>query len=261
LNAEGYLPVPGGLIFRWERPRQRKVAIGGFLLASAALHALCFYLFQVVYPPAISLLPPPAQVSLIAPTSDDARAFLNWLEAEDPALAARTERPADARAFQLPKLAHVPSYLAVPPKLKERPAREISHAAPSAMPPAPVSVAPTANSAPPVLASTVVIFSDELGELPVTCPESKFQASLRRDAPESARFRVAVDSLGIVRYSFLEQSSGDAALDEQARHYLVLCRFAMGENPHSGDALTWATATFEFGTDLKMPSNAVERVP
>jgi hypothetical protein len=64
-----------------------------------------------------------------------------------------------------------------------------------------------------------------------------------------------------VRYSFLEQSSGDAALDEQARHYLVLCRFALGENPHSGDALTWATATFEFGTDLKMPPNAVERVP
>ena len=253
--------MPGGLLFRWERPRQRKVAIAGFLLASAALHALCFYLFQVVYPPAISLLPPPAQVSLIAPTSDDARAFLNWLDAEDPALATRTERPVDARAFQLPKLAHIPSYLAVPPRLKELPARGSSRAAPSAMPPAPVPVAPAANSVPPVLASTVLIFSDELGELPVTRPELIFQASLRRDAPESARFRVAVDSLGVVRYSFLEQSSGDAALDEQARRYLVLCRFARGEHPHSDDALTWATATFEFGTDLKMPPKATEHVP
>ena len=171
------------MLFRWERPRQRKVAIAGFLLASAALHALCFYLFQVVYPPAISLLPPPAQVSLIAPTSDDARAFLNWLDAEDPALATRTERPADARAFQLPKLAHIPSYLAVPAKLKKLPAARISQAAPSAMPPAPVPVAPTANSPPPVLASTVLIFSDELGELPVTRPELIFRASLRRDAP------------------------------------------------------------------------------
>ncbi len=72
-------------------------AIAGFLLASAALHALCFYLFQVVYPPAISLLPPPAQVSVIAPTSDDARAFLNWLDAEDPALASQT-RAARGRA-------------------------------------------------------------------------------------------------------------------------------------------------------------------
>jgi len=129
------------------------------------------------------------------------------------------------------------------------------------MPPVPVPVAPAANSAAPVLASTVLIFSDELGELPVTRPKSVFEASSRRDAPESARFRVAVDSLGIVRYSFLEQSSGDAALDEQARHYLVLCRFARGEHSHSGDALTWATATFEFGTDLKMPPNAAELVP
>ena len=122
-----------------------EIAIAGFLLASAALHALCFYLFQVVYPPAISLLPPPAQVSLIAPTSNDAQAFLNWLDAEDPALAAQTERPADARAFQLPKLAHVPSYLAVPPKLKELPARGMSHAAPAAMPAAPVLVAAASN--------------------------------------------------------------------------------------------------------------------
>jgi hypothetical protein len=261
VNAESYAPVPGGLLFRWERPRRRKVAIAGFLLASAALHALCFYLFQVVYPPAISLLPPPAQVSVIAPTSDEARTFLNWLDAEDPALASRTQRPADARAFQLPKVAHVPSYLAVPSKLKELPPRRKSHAVPSAMPPAPVPVPAAANPGPPLLASTVLIFSDGLDELPVTHPELKFQASLRRDAPESARFRVAVDSLGIVRYSFLEQSSGDASLDEQARHYLALCRFAMGEGPASGGALIWATATLEFGTDLKMPPAAAERVP
>jgi hypothetical protein len=261
VNAESYAPVPSGLLFRWERPRRRKVAIAGFLLASAVLHALCFYLFQVVYPPAISLLPPPAQVSVIAPTSDEARTFLNWLDAEDPALASRTQRPADARAFQLPKVAHVPSYLAVPPKLKELPPRRMSHAAPSAMPPAPVPVAAAASPAPPLLAPTALIFSDDLGELPVTHPELKFQASLRRDAPESARFRIAVDSLGIVRYSFLEQSSGDASLDEQSRHYLALCRFAMGERPESGGALTWATATLEFGTDLKMPPNATERVP
>ena len=79
--------------------------------------ALCFYLFQVVYAPAISVLPPPAQVSLIAPTSEEARTFLTWLEAEDPALASQTQRSADARAFQLPKLAHLPSYVAFPPQL------------------------------------------------------------------------------------------------------------------------------------------------
>lgn len=261
MSAESYASgAPGGLLFHWERPRRRKVAIAGFLVASAALHALCFYLFQVVYPPAISLLPPPAQVSLIAPTSTEARTFLSWLEAEDPALASQTQRPADARAFQLPKVAHLPSYLAVPPKLKELPTRKISPAAPSAMPPAPVPVAAAPNPAPPVPAPTVLIFSDSLRDVPATHPEWKFRPTLR-DAPESARFRIAIDSLGAVRYSFLEQSSGDGALDEQARQALALCRFALGEKAPPYDALTWTSATFEFGTDLIMPANPAERAP
>ncbi|MGI8956044.1 MAG: energy transducer TonB [Chthoniobacterales bacterium] len=261
MSAGSYAsPAPGGLLFHWERPRRRKVAIAGFLAASAALHALCFYLFQVVYPPAISLLPPPAQVSLIAPTSTEARTFLNWLAAEDPALASQTQRPADARAFQLPKVAHVPSYLTFPPRLKELPARKIAAAAPSAMPPAPVPAAVASTSAPPLPAPTSLIFSGDLHELSVTHPELKFRASVR-DAPESARFRVAIDSLGAVRFSFLEQSSGDGALDEQARQALALCRFTMGSNAPASDTLTWATATFAFGTDLTMPPGAAERAP
>jgi hypothetical protein len=260
VSAPSYAQPPGSLLFRWERPRRRRFAIAGFLLASVGLHALCFYLFQVVYPPAISLLPPPAQVSVIAPTSDEARTFLNWLNAEDPALASQTQRPADARAFQLPKLAHVPSYIGVPPKLKESPPPRFVPIVPSAMPPAPVPVAPAANPAPPLLAPTALVFSDALRDRSVSQPNLRFRASLR-EAPQSARFRVAVDSLGVVRYSFLEQSSGDAALDEQARHYLVLCRFPSGEGGTSNHGLTWATANFEFGTDLELPPSAAERAP
>ncbi|CAN5590136.1 hypothetical protein BH18VER2_BH18VER2_11770 [soil metagenome] len=260
MSAESYATGPDGLLFHWEGPRRRKVAIAGFLVASVALHALCFYLFQVVYPPAISLLPPPAQVNLIAPTSAEARTFLSWLEADDPALASQTQRPADARAFQLPKLAHVPSYLAVPPKLKELPAPRISPIAPSAMPPGPVPVAVASPASPAQPAPTVLIFSDALRGLPVTHQELKFRTSLR-DAPQSVHFRIAVDSLGTVRYAFLEQSSGDPALDEQARHSLALCRFEMKPKPGPDDALTWATASFEFGTDLAVPPGAAERAP
>jgi len=128
------------------------------------------------------------------------------------------------------------------------------------MPPGPVPVAPAVKTVPPLQAPTGLIFSDGLRELPVTHPELKFRASLR-DAPESARFRVAVDSLGTVRYSFLEQSSGDPALDEQARDYLALCRFTRSRNPGSDDRLIWATATLEFGTDLEMPPSAAEPAP
>ena len=121
MTAQAQARAPGDLLFHWERPRRRKLAIAGFLVLSAALHAFGFYIFQVVYPPPIALLPPPAQVTLIAPTSPEARTFLNWLSAEDPALASQTQRPSDARAFQLPKLAHIPSYVAVKPQLKNFP--------------------------------------------------------------------------------------------------------------------------------------------
>ncbi len=258
MSASSLAQPPGSLLFRWERPRRRRFAIIGFLLASAALHALCFYLFQVVYPPAISLLPPPAQISVIAPTSREARTFLNWLNAEDPALASQTQRSADARAFQLPKLAHVPSYLSVPPMLKELPSPRVVRHVPAAMPPAPVPDAPAPKPIAPVVAPTVLYFSDPLRDLVVAHPDLKFRAS-SREAPQSARFRLAVDSLGVVRYTFLEQSSGDAALDAQARHDLALSRFQMGTRPLRD--LVWATATFEFGTDLELPPGSAERAP
>jgi len=258
VSAPSLAQPPGGLLFRWERPRQRRYAIAGFLVASAALHALCFYLFQVVYPPAISLLPPPAQVSVIAPTSREARTFLSWLNAEDPALASQTQRSADARAFQLPKLAHVPSYIAVPPALKDLPPRRVVLAVPDALSPGPVRVAPAPRSIPPLVAPSALYFSDPLLGLLVAHPDLKFRA-LTREAPQSARFRLAVDSLGVVRYTFLEQSSGDAALDAQARRDLALSRFQPALDKRKD--LVWATATFEFGTDLELPPAAAARAP
>lgn len=239
----------GPLLFHWERARRRRFAIAGFILASLGLHALCFLLFQVIYPPTIALLPPPARVSVIAPTSPEARTFLHWLEAEDPALASQTQRPAEARLYQLPKLAHVPSYIAVPPQLKEIPPPAPERLEQAAMPPAPVPMDEPAPAPAPIVAPTTIAFSGSLGERPFTRPEMKFQASLP-DAPQAARFRVGVDPAGVVRYCFLAASSGDAALDEQARRTLALCRFAPDEKP------TWAEATIVFGTDLTLPKPA-----
>lgn len=258
MSAPSLAQPPGGLLFRWERPRQRRYAVAGFLLASVALHALCFYVFQVVYPPAISLLPPPAQVSVIAPTSSEARTFLNWLNAEDPALASQTQRAADARAFQLPKLAHLPSYIAVPPTLKDLPPRRVVLAAPDALAPGPVPVAPAPQPIPPLVAPSAIYFSDPLRSMLVAHPDLAFRASTR-EAPQAARFRLAVDSLGVVRYTFLEQSSGDAALDAQARRDLALSRFQPA--PGQSKELVWAIATFEFGTDLELPPAAAARAP
>ena len=51
---------------------------------------LCFYAFQIIYPPAVALLPPPGRVTMIAPNTHEERVLLQWLEAEDPAIASTT---------------------------------------------------------------------------------------------------------------------------------------------------------------------------
>ncbi|MGI8430844.1 MAG: energy transducer TonB [Chthoniobacterales bacterium] len=256
MSAGLYVPPHGNLLFHWERPRRRQLAIAGFLVASVGLHAFCFLLFQVIYPSTISLLPPPARVSLIAPNSEDGRNFLHWLAAEDPALTSETQRPADARAYQLPRLSHIPSYIAVPPSLKPLPSVAESVAEPTSLPPGMVTVKTPTAETPPLVAPSTLLFSGDLAHAAFSAPPLQFKASLR-EAPQDARFRVAVDRGGVIRYALLESSSGDAALDEEVRHVLALTRFrpdAFASLPN--EKLSWATATLNFGSDLALPPAA-----
>jgi len=101
------------LLFSWDSPRRLKAGITAFVALSLIAHALCFYIFQIIYPPTVALLPPPARITLITPASDEGRTLLRWIDAEDPALAFTTHRPSEARLRALPKVEHVPSYLAV----------------------------------------------------------------------------------------------------------------------------------------------------
>ena len=135
MNASVSAPAPTPLLFNWEPPRRRKAAITAFLLASLIAHALCFYIFQIVYPPTVSLLPPPARVSLIAPNSEEGRTLLQWIGAEDPALAFATQRPVEARLRALPALRHIPSYLTFEPALKVAPPLFVDLRVPSSQPP------------------------------------------------------------------------------------------------------------------------------
>ena len=109
------------LVFTWEEPRRRRLALTGFLVGSIVLHALCFYAFQIIYPPAVALLPPPGRVTVIAPNTEEGRGLLRWLEAEDPALASTTQLPADGKSLAMPTIQHAPSYLMRQPALREMP--------------------------------------------------------------------------------------------------------------------------------------------
>jgi hypothetical protein len=243
------------LLFSWDSPRRRRTALLAFLVLSLLAHAVCFYIFQVVYPPTVTLLPPPARVALITPASEEGRTLLRWIDAEDPAVAFTTHRPPEARLRALPKVEHVPSYHAMEPTLKELPPLEVDSRAPESQPPGAVPFirqksAPAAGPVP-----TSVSFSSELDAFgPATLPALKFVTS-NGETPEAIRFRVAVSGLGEIRYCFPMNSSGDPGLDDQARLYVTRCRFSRST---PGDAkshafLTWGIATIEWGSDIARP--------
>jgi len=251
-----------GLVFVWDEPRRQRLAITGFVVASVVLHGLCFYLFQIIYPPAVALLPPPGRVTVIAPNTEEGRVLLRWLEAEDPALASTTQPPADGKSLAMPTIQHAPSYLMRQPALREIPPLPPDPAVPSAQPPAPVAPPRGPVRMEARIAPTVVRLSPELETLgALGGPEMKFTASVH-ESPQAAQFRVAVDEAGAVRYCFIEKSSGDAALDEQARKYLALCRLSAIRNPQSaiGHGFVWGIATVEWGNDVVAPSPATEGV-
>lgn len=253
------------LIFGWERPGRGKWTIAGFVFGSLVVHALGFYLFQIVYPPAVALLPPPGRVSLIAPTSDEGRLLLGWVDAEDPALASTTQPLPGGKSLVMPTIQHAPSYLTREPALKELPPAPPPLRIPSARPPAPVEPATIRVESATKIAPTVIRFSPELEALgSAQVPELKFSAS-SQESPQAAQFRIAVNGNGEVRHCFLQKSSDDAALDEQARKYLTLSRFSPVENRTSNieNDLTWGSVTVEWGNDLapSSPSNPSPTAP
>src|SRR5207249_10782408 len=129
---------------------------------------------------------------------------------------------------------------------------------PAAVPFVPRQLAPAMSATP-----TSVSFSKELDGLGApNLPAPNFSAS-SNEAPESVRFRVAVGDRGEIRYCFPLNSSGDPALDEQARRYLALCRFS--QSSISGEkidrSLTWGIATVGWGNDVAHPRHMATSTP
>lgn len=255
MSASISAPANAPLLFSWEGPRRRKLAIAGFLAASMTAHAACFYVFQIVYPPTVSLLPPPARVSLISAASEEGRTLLRWIEAEDPALASTTLRSPETQTHALPNVVHVPSYSGYEPALKQAPPQVVDLSIPSAQPPASVPLARTRTPPAASKAPTSVVFSKEIENLgSANLPATTFTASTS-EPPENIRFHIGVGARGDIRYCFPLNSSGDRALDEAARQYLALGRFPLRStaDKQTGDAIVWGMATIEWGNDVARP--------
>jgi hypothetical protein len=232
--------------------------LAAFLALSLMAHALCFYVFQIVYPTPIALLPPPARVTFIAPDSEEGRALLRWIDAEDPAVAFTTQPPPGARLDAMPGAGHLPSYSAVKPVLKGLPPLKPDLKIPSSRPPS--AVVPNARKT--AFASgvprTYISFSEELDQFgtPVV-PQSGFATS-NEETPETLQFRVAVNELGEIRYCLPINSSGDPALDERARLQIVRSRFSQNlqTGTKQGAGLVWGIATIQWGSDVARPQQS-----
>lgn len=246
------------LLFSWDSSRRRRTMLAAFLLLSLLAHAVCFYLFQIVYPTPVALFPPPARVTFIAPDSEEGRTLLRWVDAEDPAVAFTTHPVPGARLGALPKTEHEPSYSTMGPMLKELPTLKPDLRIPSSQPPSAVRFGSRKTVPGKGRARTYISFSKELDQFGApTLFKYEFTAS-NEDAPEALRFRVAVNDLGEIRYCFPINSSGDPALDEQARLQIIRSRFPQsrgtGGKPES--ALVWGTATVHWGSDIARPQQA-----
>ena len=253
------------LLFRWDSPRRQRTMLAAFLMLSLVAHALCFYVFQIVYPTPVALLPPPARVTFIAPDSNEGRTLLRWIDAEDPAVAFTTHLAPGARVGALPKTEHVPSYSAIQPTLKDIPPLERDLRIPSCQAPGAVRLVRQKTATAMALFTTSASFSKEFDAFGApTPPEASFAAS-NEETPQTIRFRVAVNKLGEIRYCFPVNSSGDPALDEQARLYVARCRFPKSTaNPGKADSfLVWGIATIEWGNDIVrlQPQPAVSVTP
>jgi hypothetical protein len=226
--------------------------LAAFLVLSLVAHALCFYVFQIVYPTPVALLPPPARVTFIAPDSEEGRTLLRWIDAEDPAVAFTTYPAPEARLGALPKTEHLPSYSTVEPIFKDLPPLKPDLRIPSSRPPSAVHSVARKTASARGTAKTYISFSKEFDQFgaPIL-PQSAFDMSTE-ETPETLRFRVAVNDLGEVRYCFPINSSGDPTLDEQARLHVVRSRFSQSRQngPPPGCSLVWGMATIQWGSDI-----------
>jgi hypothetical protein len=144
------------------------------------------------------------------------------------------------------------------PTLENIPPLERDLRIPSSQPPGAVRFLHQKTSPPVSVVKTSVSFSNQLKPFGAPLlPRASFVAS-NEEMPETIRFRVAVSKLGEVRYCFPISSSGDSALDEQARLYVTRCRFPQNTaNAGKADSfLAWGIATIVWGNDIARPQSA-----
>ena len=238
-------PPDQALTFDWPRRGGFPFILFGCVAASLFAHAATFFLFQVADPLGTSIPRSAPQVSVLTPSSPEAIALLHWIDAQDPALVGAANSVAPPGLFDL---AYRPSYTAKLPT----PLGPVEQPVAVAFPPArdPLAIITSADArppAPPAVSAphpTTVIFSSALAaRAPAPLPPIVLKTRTAEPV-EPTRHLIGVTERGEVRFVFLQSSSGNSSLDDQAAAHLQTLAFTPGDAP-----ITWATATVTWGDD------------
>ncbi|MEI6562334.1 MAG: hypothetical protein WCO68_09680 [Verrucomicrobiota bacterium] len=239
------------LVFRWPE-RTVSLLLPALFVLSVLFHALAFYIFQVVYPPAVASAPPPAQVTLLTPDTREGAALLRWVQAQDPATAARTQEITPAG---LGDILYTPSYATVHtlPLEMETPATPIGFPASHSL--LDFSASKTATLEPPRRAvASALSFSEGLRARNAASEAPHGVTSKSTPNLRPTVFLAGLSDRGEIRYCFLlapnggDPSSGDPDVDKQAEALLREHRFTPSETP-----LEWGFATFTWGAEAYAP--------
>jgi hypothetical protein len=247
-------PEPGGLTFAWLHRPRLSLALPGFLLLSLLVHALTFYIFQVAYPPSVTIAPPPVQVNVLTPTSPENQELLRWIESEDPAVIAN---PHEASPGGIRDVTYQPSFATVRTAPKTFGEREAAVFFPPAVNGAALlggaqkqSAAIPRKNEPQ---KTELRFSGPLAARKITArPALKLNAGGIAN-PGQTVFFTGVSADGAVQYVFLQNGSGDSGLDRQAENHLAGFKFS-----RAAAGVTWGFATFFWGDDARAAAPPAE---
>lgn len=240
-------------VFQWRDQHRSLLTLFWFFIISFCLHALALYIFQVTYPSALSIAPPPVQVSLLTPTTPEYRTLIRWIEAGNPATAIF---PPDITPPGLLQSTYKPSFMtvrALPEQADEmyepirfRPAFDTSDVLANAM-----NNRPRTDNALHFSPGTSSLrLSGQLAGR-IKKQDETLPPPLKSSIPlKPSRFMAGVSDRGEVRYLFLEESSGDIEIDRWAERHLKQIIFSQA--PQS---ITWGVATYFWGDDTCKPAH------
>jgi hypothetical protein len=239
------IEADSGLTFSWAGRERFSLLLFACVFFSILAHATTFFLFQVVYPQRVTIPPPESKVTFLTGATPEGEALLRWIDAEDPALVASAVGQAPTWLLEVP---YIPSYATV----RTLPPTTVEAAPTVQFPPAkpPLDIIRSADRKPalPVAvqqkAPTAIHFS---GSLATRAPSSPppLELSVRSPTPlQTASLLIGVNEAGEVRYHFVQQSSGNPAMDTQAGEYLSRLPFAAAASP-----IEWSVATVNWGDD------------